>query len=319
MEVASISGQQLTGVTVAESGRLFTNFPRWREGIKMSVAEVKEGNAFAAYPNAAWNSYSPGDEITDDQFVCVQSVVAYQTELYVLDTRNPGFKGVLGSPALYVFNLENDSLVTFYQFPEGVYLPDSYFNDLRVDADRGKIYMTDSGHPGLILLDMETGISTRILNEHPSTTAEVDKLTIDGKDWNNRIHSDGIAFDPANGKLYYHALSGYTLYALDVAGMYSADGEVSPEDYVSSVAKTAAPDGMIMDLRGNLYYADLEHHQIMKRSPEGETSVVAEGEKVRWADTFSLHDGYLYYTNSRIHEAGGDISSLAFTINKVKI
>ena len=91
------------------------------------------------------------------------------------------------------------------------------------------------------------------------------------------------------------------------------------EASVTFEAKTAAPDGMIFDQKGNLYYADLEHNKIDYITPNGTIKTLVEGDKVKWADTFSIYDGYLYYTNSRINEASGDISDLKFTINKVDI
>ena len=86
------------------------------------------------------------------------------------------------------------------------------------------------------------------------------------------------------------------------------------------IAKTSAPDGMIIDNLGNLFLADLENNKIIKLDvSSGNTTVAAEGEKVKWADTFSIYNNELFYTNSRINEAKGDISEMEFSINKIKI
>ena len=47
------------------------------------------------------------------------------------------------------------------------------------------IYFTDSGHAGLVILDRETGLTKRVLDDHQSTSAEQSYLTINGKKWNN--------------------------------------------------------------------------------------------------------------------------------------
>jgi streptogramin lyase len=52
------------------------------------------------------------------------------------------------------------------------------------------------------------------------------------------------------------------------------------------VATTAAPDGMIFDANGNLYFADLEQNAIMKMDTTGAITKFVTGEKVRWADSF---------------------------------
>jgi hypothetical protein len=45
--------------------------------------------------------------------------------------------------------------------------------------------------------------------------------------------------------------------------------------------------------------------------------VFAEGEKIKWADTFSIYNNELYYTNSRINEANADISEMEFGIYRI--
>lgn len=316
-EVTMFKGQQVTGVTVTQEGRIIVNFPRWREGVIASVTEVVNGKSIA-YPNAKWNDWKIGQEMHDSVFVAVQSVVAFENDLYVLDTRNPLFKGVVGAPKLFVFDLKTNALKRTYTFPKESFHKDSYINDLRVDKENGSIYLTDSGHAGLIILNIETGKAKRILDNHFSTKAEVDHLTINGKEWRNTIHSDGIALNPVNKKLYFHALTGYTLYAIDVQTLLKGT-ETEIEKAVKKVAKTSAPDGMIFDANGNLYYADLEQNAIMKMDAAGAITTLVKGDKVRWADTFSIYNNVLYYTNSRINEVTGPIDDMTFGLNTIKL
>jgi len=318
IEVASFKGQQVTGVTVTQNGRVFANFPRWRDTVKYSVVEVFEDGSSKSYPNDIWNLWQPGEQPKDDQFLGVQSVVAFEDKLYVLDTRNPKFSGVVDAPRVFVFNLNTNVLEQTYKLDKDSYHSDSYINDLRVDKANNKLYFTDSGHSGLVALDLKTGKSTRILDNHKSTTAEVSELTFDNKVWKNTVHSDGIAFDQKNQRLFYHALTGYSLYSIPVSS-FNLKNSTEIETSVKFEAKTAAPDGMIFDQIGNLYYADLEHNKINYITPNGTIKTLVEGDDVKWADTFSIYNGYLYYTNSRINEASGDISNLDFTINKVKL
>lgn len=316
--IAEFQGLQLTGVTVSEGGRIFVNFPRWREGVPLAVAEVNpETGAYSPYPNEDWNAWEINQPPREDAFMAVQSVVSKGNELFVLDTRNPMFAGVKDAPRIFVFNLETNELVRTYIFSEGSYLPGSYINDLRVDVKRRKIYLTDSGEGALLLLDAVSGESTRLLADHPSTKAETDHLTVDGQRWDAKVHADGIAFDVLSDLIYYHSLTGYTLYAIKASAL---NGD--RQDRLKGIKKlgtTAAPDGMITDDLGNLYFADLENHKIQYRDPQGVIHTLLEGDMVSWADTFSIHNGYLYYTNSRIHQASGDISGLKFQLNRVSL
>lgn len=316
---ATYKGQQVTGVSVSDKGRLFANFPRWRAGVENSVVEVLDNRESIPFPNKKWNSWKLETPTTDSLFVAIQSVVAFENMLYVLDTRNPLFKGVIENPRIFVFDLNTNQLKKNYQLNEASFHKDSYINDLRVDKKKGKMYLTDSGHAGLVVLDLNSGESFRVLDNHKSTLAEVNELTFDNGVWKNTVHSDGIALDTQNDILYYHSLTGYSLYAIATDKLVSNNLQ-EIEESVQFITKTAAPDGMIIDNSGNLFFADLENNSINKLNlSSNKMNVIAEGKKIRWADTFSIYKNTLYYTNSRINEAKGDISKMKFSINKIKI
>ena len=318
-EVAHFKGQQVTGVTVSDQGRIFANFPRWRTGVNNAVVEVDSTGASKAFPDARWNNWEIDTPVTDSTFIAVQSVVAFEDQLYVLDTRNPQFKGLVDSPRVFVFDLKTQQLAHTYILTEGSFHNDSYINDLRVDKKNQVIYFTDSGHAGLVILDLKTGVSKRVLDNHASTLAAVDFLTFNDKKWERKIHSDGIALDTKNDLLYYHALTGYNLFSVPTETLINGSKEAI-ENNVKLVMKTSAPDGMILDDKNNLYLADLEHDKIMKvELSTGNSRVFAEGTQIKWADTFSIFNNQLYYTNSRINEIEGDISNFTFTINKIDL
>lgn len=318
-QVAAFRGQQVTGVTVSDKGTVFVNFPRWRQGVRYAVARIGQQGELAPFPNQYWNSWEVGDAPAADQFVGVQSVWAEAGSLYVLDTRNALFQGVLDAPRIFVFDLATEELTAAYLLSDPAYYPNSYINDLRVDAEAGFIYMTDSNEPGLVVLNTKTGSSRRVLDHHPSTTADADHLTIEGERWGNTVHSDGIALRPDKDTLYFHALTGYRLYALPTDALQSGEPQ-SIRDAVRMVAETAAPDGMIFDRSGRLYYADLENQQVCYRTPAGTVHVLAQGTEVQWADTFSIHEGYLYWTNSRINEVKPEtLPEMEFSVMRVRL
>jgi sugar lactone lactonase YvrE len=318
-EVASFKGQQVTGLSISEQGRIFANFPRWRKGVVNSVVEIDKNGISHAFPDENWNSWEIGQPEKDLVFIAVQSVIASEDELYVLDTRNPLFKGVLDNPRVFVFNLETHTLKRTYIFQEDSFHQDSYINDLRIDKKKGKAYFTDSGHAGLVILDLVDGTTKRVLDNHYSTLAEKDHLIIGGNKWNNTVHSDGIALDTENDQLYYHSLTGYNLYSIPTDVLINGT-QADLQKEVKFIKKTPAPDGMLFDTKGNLYFADLENQKIMKFNiSSGKMNTFAEGEKIKWADTFSIYKNTLYYTNSRINEINGPITDMEFNINKIDL
>lgn len=314
-EVTSFQGIQVTGITMSEDGRMFVNFPRWRAGVPFSVAEVSGSGSHKPYPDKEMNTWENGNSISPYKFVCVQSVVAYMGKLYVLDTKNPSMKQILDVPTIYVFDLRTDELCETYKLADST-KQTSYTNDLRVDDKAGKIYLTDSGAPGLIVVDIESGKNYRVLDGHPFTTAEVSHIDAGGKGYDGTIHSDGIALDRKNHILYFHALTGYTLYGIPTRQLISR--EINEEQIFRM--KTPAPDGMIIDEKGNLYMGDLEKNAVVYLTPDRkEFRTLVQGGNISWPDTFTIYKDELYFTNSRIHEAVGDISEMSFPVDKVKL
>jgi sugar lactone lactonase YvrE len=333
IKVAEIEGAQLTGVSVSRTGRVFVNFPRWRDNIPFSVAEVMPNGSFKPYPNEEWNSWKEGQR-SDNQFVCVQSVVVGDDDyLWVLDPSSPELAGVIDEGAKLVkFDLGTNQAIQSIRFDKQIAPKQSYLNDLRIDTKNQKIYMTCSGKGAIVVVDLQTGKVRRLLEHHASTDAEDIVLTIDGKELRfangqaPRIHSDGIAWDQQNDYLYYHALTAYHLYRIKTR--YLLDEELSEEELgkqVEDLGKTPAPDGMILDKKGNLFMADLENNAIVYRTREGAIKTLLQDDELRWVDTFSLgQDGFLYFTCSHIHETewffeDADVENMTFEVYKIGV
>lgn len=325
VEVAQFKGAQVTGVTVASDGRMFANFPRWRSNIPFSVVEIKDGKA-SPYPNKEWNKWS-GKQV-DNQFTCVQSVFAHGNSLFVLDPASPKMEGVVGNAKLFEFDLSTDKIKRIYNFRKDVAPKQSYLNDLRVDDQAQKIYITDSGMGGLVVLDMVSGNSERVLADHPSTKAEPVILSVESKPFlmkgkPAKIHSDGIALSPDNKKLYYHALTGYHLYSVPTESLGKSPLDANEVlNKITDVGVTPAPDGMIFDQQGNLYMADLERNAVAYRTPRGDMKILIQDERIKWPDTFTIdQENNLVFTDSLLQAAGvGDqVDNMTFKIYKVAL
>ncbi len=316
-KLANIKGTQITGVTVSDTGDVFVNAPNWRNGVEFAVAKISDTGHFEAYPNKQLNSCVASARVSDDCFLAVQSVVAHKDKLYVLDTRNPQFKGVKDSPRIFVINLEMNKLESVLTLSSSAYHSDSYINDLRVDDKTNRIYMTDSGHAGLVIYNLDDNSSYRILDNHPFTRAETSTLNIAGKLFTNTVHSDGLALDSQHDTVYFHALSGYTLYAIKTDDIKPISNDKIASK-VRKVATTGAPDGLIYH-DGILYLADLEKQLVQYLTPDFTLHTLVDGDAVNWADTFSIHNVSLYYTNSKIQDAGSDVSQMEFEVYKVAL
>ena len=138
-----------------------------------------------------------------------------------------------------------------------------------------------------------------------------------------QIHSDGSALSPVDNKLYYHALTGYTLYRVPVDALAtSAKDETKVVKNVEKLGVTPAPDGMIFDKNGNLYMADLERNAVAYRTPGGEMKILIQDERIKWPDTFTIDaNNNLIFTDSLLQDApaGKSVDDMTFKIYKVAL
>ncbi len=325
VKIAEFKGMQVTGVTVSPDGRMFANFPRWRKNVPFSVVELSADGNYRPYPDKQWNTWEGKPE--KNKFTCVQSVIAHGNSLFVLDPASPNMEGVIGSPMLYEFDLTNNKLANSWSFNSEVAPKKSYLNDVRIDDAANKAYITDSGLGGIVILDMATGKATRVLDDHPSTKSESVVLSVEKRPFlmkgaAPRIHSDGIALDPEQKRLYWHALTGYHLYSVPTKVLHGQMNEEKIEEKVSNMGVTPAPDGMIFDQNGNLYMADLERNAVSYRTPAGEMKILIQDERIKWPDTFAIDNkNNLIFTDSLLQATpiGESVDEMTFSIYKVSL
>ena len=307
--------QQVTGVAVSPTGRIFVNFPRWEQDVEVSVAEVLKDGSLRPYPDAAWNAWRNAKPLSPgDHFVCVQSVtVDPQGFLWVVDPAAPGNEFNLdGGPKLVKIDLGTDKVVQAIRFGRDTVPQGSYLNDVRVSPDGRFAFLTDSGVRGaLLVVDLRAGKARRVLDGHPSTQVEKDVIVhSDGQELrrpDNRgpmFAADGIALDRQGRFLYWQALTGKTLYRLPAAML--ANPTVSPARLASAVERvgtTGVADGLWMDGKGNLWVTSPEEDALKLRAPDGTMRTVVQDKRLRWPDSLAEGpDGAIYVTSSHIQD-----------------
>jgi sugar lactone lactonase YvrE len=302
LELVAQSPRQWTGIALSKEGRIFVNFPRWSEDVPISVAELKNGQV-SPWPDATWNEWKPGTA-EQNRFVAVQSVVIDdQDRLWIVDTGNPWFKGVISTPRLHQFELSSGRLVRSYAFPPEVSSGDSYLNDVRVDTKREVAYLTDSQAGGLVILDLKSGSSRKVLRDHPSTHAEVDHLMVLGHRFDRSVQADGIALSPDHKTLYWSALSGHTLWRIPTEALL--DNRLDDKALASRVERVhtiVAPDGILFDSNGVLWLGGLEDGSIYRYVPGGAYERVIHDARLLWPDSFAQGpQGWIYVTTTQIH------------------
>jgi sugar lactone lactonase YvrE len=305
--VASFPDKQVTGIAVSHTGRIFVCFPDWSDDHTVSVAELVDGKP-KAYPDAEWNQSG----VPKNHFVCVQSVHIDESDsLWILDPASPKMQGVVkGGPKLVKVDLVKNQVVQTIPFSDEIAPKKSYLNDVRVDTKTQTAYITDSGLGAIVVVDLATGQARRLLEDDPSTQADKDfKLQVNGRSLLGedgkppQIHSDGIALDPLNGYLYFHALTASALHRIktdDLRNRRLTKSQLSAK--VEEVLETPPPDGMEMGPDGRLYLTDIQDGfiRVVDLKENKLNSVIGDG-RLSWPDSLAWGpEGALFVTTSQI-------------------
>ncbi len=306
------SPQLWTGIAVSNEGRMFVNFPRWFPNVPISVAELASNDSLMPYPNEEWNNWHP-ESSAKDYFVCVQSVYLDRTgDLWILDAGTHRGKIIENGPKLVNVDIKKDTVLHIYYFDSSIAPEQSYLNDVRIDKDSHIAYITDSGLGAIVVVNLKTGQSRRLLVNDKSTQAEDVVLTIEGIRWLRpdgsapKIHADGLALTPAGDYLYYQALTGHTLYRIKTEFLNDQSlNATALSKKVEIVGKFGAADGIEFDAHGNLYLSALEKNAILRLSPDNKLETLVQSPLLKWPDSFSITiDNSLYVTCSQLHLIG---------------
>lgn len=327
---------QATGVAVTPGGRIFVNFPRWTEDSAVSLAEVLPGGGLRPYPDARWNSWrnSRKDQLTaSDHWVCVQSVVTdRQGNLWVLDPAAPAQGAVVPmGPKLVKIDVATNRVAQTIAFDESVAPQGSYLNDVRFSPDGRTAYMTDSGGKGaLLVVDVASGRSRRVLDGHASTQPEKDvQVKADGQVLRRldgrgvEFAADGIELSPDGAWLYWQAIKGRTLYRVATAALQDVALPAQQlAAQVQRVGDNGPSDGLWMDRQGRMYISAVEEDAVKVRDGE-RVSVLVRDPRLRWPDSFAEGpDGAVYVTSSRIQDMNwykpGNPAALPTTLFRIE-
>ncbi|MDA5602799.1 major royal jelly family protein [Enterobacter sp. PI-10] len=194
----------------------------------------------------------------------------------------------------------------------------SFLNDVVVDENRRVAYISDSGsrsapenQVGLIIVDFAAGTARRVLDRHPALQIEpgVNVVSHGAEVWPGKpllIGINGIALSPDAGTLYWTVTTGTRAYAVPTAILRqpaSTDAQIAGQiRNLGSVGGNT--DGMVTDVKGNLYITDVTRNGIVRYDPESlSMSLIAASQAVHWPDTPAIRpNGDLVFTSSRLND-----------------
>ncbi|PHS63134.1 MAG: hypothetical protein COB09_12960 [Thalassobium sp.] len=293
-------------LAVTDDQRIFFTFhPEASPDINVAVWANDEVRAF---PAPEWQPGGSAEHALNE----VLSLRLHNNELWLLDNG----RHALNSVRLLAFDINSRELLHSYRFPRDVFPLGAHANDFRISADGRYFFITDASllarTPALVVYDRAEGISRRVLHNDASVRAGAFEPVVQGQAmtlfglFTVNPGVDGIALDDAGEWLYFAAVAADQVYRIRVADLLNAD---LPYATLSARVEALGPktmtDGMALDAAGNLYFSDLEHSAIVRRTPAGELQTLLRSVDLRWPDGFSRQGDYLYLTCSALHQVIG--------------
>ena len=229
--------------------------------------------------------------------------------LWTIDHGNHGWR----SARIAAIDLDTNEVLRDQVLGPEIAPAGSFLQDLQVSADGNTIVIADASFwrksPAIIVYDVETGAARRVLESHPSVSAERHMIHNGDRSMEFlggivalRGGIDGIALGPV--WLYFGAISGSGLYRVrlrDLRNESLPPGQLA--NRVERVGDKPLSDGMSIDIDGNVYITDIEHGSIFLIGPGRDLQTVIQSHKLRWPDGLSFGpDGYLYIADSALSE-----------------
>lgn len=251
--------------------------------------------------------------------------------LWVIDHGNHGMR----QPRLLAFDIESGKLVADTRFNALIAPAGSFLQDLVVSPDGATVVISDASfwrqRPALIVYDVESGASRRVLERHPSVAGE--KFLIESNDREMsflggivtlRGGVNGLAADTE--WLYYGAITGSGLYRVPLDQLRNRrlpDSQLGAT--VERYATKPLSDGLEIDSAGNVYVTDVEHNAVYRVGKDRKPLTLVQSSSIRWPDGLAMGpDGFLYITDSALPElvlrSPEDIRSAGpFTMYRLRI
>ncbi len=294
---------------------IFSHHPFYNPDIR--VAKLTSPTTFEPFPNAEWNTPRKGT----DQYL--DNVLGLRSDedgvVWIIDM---GFRTHI-TPKLVGWNTRTNKLERIYYMPEPVTVAGSQPQDIVIDKKHGKFYIADEDiGPGgdgsraaIIVIDMETGLSRRVLEGDKSTIPEAIPITVDGSDLTVpgkdgkptiiKVGCDGITMDVSSEWVYFGPLSAHSLYRVRTSVLN--DEGLSPANLSAKVERysdKAVNGGLSIDYEGNIYSTLVESKQIGLVTPDRKNHIIATDPDLVWPDGISYSpDGYMYVSASQVSAA----------------
>jgi len=319
---AELDAAGVGGITQMPNGQVVIGYHPFYGPPKVQVALLNaDRKSTTPYPTADWQSCKNADGTWKSDFNrCIDWVLGLHTDangiLWLLDSAKSTDKAA-GRPAglvpkLVAWDTKKNQLARIIPITGDATLRESQHNDFVVDLKHEVIVDADEaigeGSNGvgdkaaLVVVDLKTGTSRRLLQGHPSVMPVADPIKWDqGKPtagtFKLGVGVDGITLDAASEWLYFAPLNAYKVFRIRMTDLL--DKSLTPAQLgakVETYADKPFNGGLSIDTSNNLYMTEVGERAIGVIPADTRKYyrlVTAPG--MVWPDGVTFNsDGYMY-------------------------
>lgn len=286
------------------------------------------------FPNLSWNTYRTSDDHYLSNVLGIRDDSNGLVWMLDMGQRDPV------TPKIVVWNTLTNQQERIYYLPVTALKDTSQPNDMVVDlihhvfiiADEGIGNGGDGSTAALIITDMKTGLSRRILEGTRTTLSENTPTIINGKvlavnGKNLLVGADGITADSKFEWLYYAPLNGTKLYRVRISDLIDESLSANKLDkLIETFSSKPNNGGLSIDTAGNLYLTALESNSVsVILAKDRSVHQFISDKNMLWPDgvSYNQKDGYMYVSAAQVNlgavfNNGVDMSTQPFYIFRFK-
>jgi sugar lactone lactonase YvrE len=226
------------------------------------------------------------------------------------------------SPKLVGWDTRANRLKAVHVIPREACVANSFLQDFAIDEQRNKAFiadmsragMIDESQPAIVVLDLATGQTRRLLQGHRLFQPGGKPLVAEGKimrttDEKGVVHEvklglNPIAIDPENKWVYFASMSPGSLYRVSasILGDFSKS-EDAIEKVIEMYAQKPSSDGIAVGENGRVYITNVDQSAISIADTSG-TRLWTNDSRLIWPDgLYIAPDGSVVATVNQLNRA----------------
>lgn len=276
---------------------------------EFKVLEVMKNGGTKPFPN---------EKVARDELKAVIGIRAAANGIvWILD-----MGAAASGPKLIGWDTKKNELAKTIPIPASVTRSNSFLQDFALDQKRNLAYIADmtrgdmvgASNPAIVIVDLTSGSARRVLENHPTFSAEALPIVIDGKPLSVKTPNgkratislglNPITIDPRHDWVYWGTINGRSIHRVRSADLANPDlPEKALSVRIEHYGAKAPSDGISVDSAGNVYISDIANNAIGVTKRGGSYEVlIKDDRRLSWPDGFAFGpDGYLYVTVDQLH------------------